>query len=74
MRKHDNPVPKWITLVATLLLGCILVPIIVDQVQSVNTTSWSFTGVSGARTLFGLIPFIFIVGIIIYFMVELLRV
>lgn len=62
----------WIMLTITLILGVILVPIVVDQVQSTNTVSWNFTGYQGAVTLFMLLPFIFIVGIVVYFIASLL--
>jgi len=45
-----NPAGQWVVLLFMLILGAILVPIIVDEVQSVNTTGWVFTGVSGAKT------------------------
>lgn len=70
MRK--NPASNWVALTCMLILGVILVPMIVDQVQSVNTTAWTFTGYAGAKTLLGLIPFVFICGIIIYFIGSLL--
>jgi hypothetical protein len=63
---------EWIMLAITLILGVILVPIVVDQVQSTNTTGWSFTGHAGALTLFMLLPFIFIIGIVVYFIGSLL--
>jgi len=63
---------EWIILAITLILGVILVPIVVDQVQTANTTGWTFTGYSGAKTLFLLLPFIFIVGIVLYFILTLL--
>jgi len=63
---------KWIVLAITLILGVILVPIVADQVQSTNTTGWTFTGYSGAKTLFMLLPFIFIVGIVLYFIMAML--
>ena len=59
-------------LTISLILGVILVPIVVDQVQSANTSSWTFTGSAGAKTLFLLLPFIFIVGIVVYFIASLL--
>lgn len=63
---------NWIGLTITLILGVILVPIVVDQVQETNTTSWTFTGAAGAKTLFLLLPFVFIIGMIIYFIGSLL--
>jgi hypothetical protein len=70
--KDPDKATEWIILTITLVLGVILVPIIVDQVQSTNTTGWTFTGYSGAKTLFLLLPFIFIVGIVLYFILALL--
>jgi len=69
---NGNQASKWIVMVISLILGVILVPIVVDQVQNVNTTDWSFTGHSGAKTLFLLLPFIFIVGIVVYFIASIL--
>ena len=65
-------VTEWIILVIALIIGVILVPIVVDQIQTTNTTGWNFTGYQGAKTLFLLLPFIFIIGIIIYFIGSLL--
>lgn len=62
----------WIMLTITLILGVILVPIVVEQVQTTNTTAWNFTGATGAKTLFLLLPFVFIVGILVYFIGSLL--
>ena len=72
MQMSASQSTKWILMVITLILGVILVPIVVDQVQSTNTTGWTFTGASGAKTLFMLLPFIFIVGIVIYFIGSIL--
>jgi CBS domain containing-hemolysin-like protein len=63
---------EWIILVVSLILGTILTPIVVDQVQTTNTTGWNFTGYAGAKTLFLLLPFIFIIGIVVYFIGKLL--
>jgi len=37
-----------------------------------QSEGWGFTGGSGARTLFLLLPFIFIIGVIIYFIASML--
>jgi hypothetical protein len=63
---------QWIMLTITLILAVILVPIVVEQVQSANTTAWTFTGSAGAKTLFMLLPFVFIVGIVVYFIGSIL--
>jgi len=72
MPHRRNPSAQWMSLLFMLILGTILVPIIVDQVQSVNITGWTFTGVTGAKTMFMLLPFIFIVGIVLYFILAML--
>jgi len=69
---QKNPASKMVYLTVMLLLGVILLPMVVDQVMSVNTASWNFTGYQGAVTLFHLLPFIFIVGIVIYFIGSML--
>jgi xanthine/uracil permease len=63
----------WVVLIILLIIGVSLVPTVVDTVQGINTTNWSFTGYTAASTLMGLLPFIFIVGLVIYFLVRLLR-
>ena len=72
MSAGRNKSSEWILMTIVLILGVILVPIVVDQVQSANTTGWSFTGYQGAKTLFMLLPFIFIVGIVVYFISSIL--
>jgi len=71
MKGEKNQASKWIMLTVMLLLGVILVPMVIDQVQSVNTASWNFTGYQGALTLFHLLPFIFICGLVVYFLGSL---
>jgi hypothetical protein len=52
-----------IVIVMIVLLSC--TPIVVDQVSAVNTTAWDFTGSDGAIALLGLVPFIWVAGILI---------
>jgi hypothetical protein len=63
----------WVILIILLIIGVNLVPTVVDTVQAINTTNWSFTGYTAAATLMGLLPFVFIVGLVIYFILRLLR-
>ncbi len=72
MGRTSTKATDWMILTIMLILGIILIPIVVDQVQSVNTSAWSFTGYQGAKTLFLLLPFIFIVGIVVYFIASVL--
>lgn len=63
----------WVVLIILLIIGVSLVPTVVDTVQNIDTDAWTFTGATAAATLLGLLPFIFIVGLVIYFLVRLLR-
>jgi len=51
-----------VIIVVTLLA---LTPTIVDQVQAMNTTGWTFTGHEGAIALLGLVPFIWVAMILV---------
>lgn len=42
-----------------------LTPTVVDQVQDMNTTGWTFTGAEGAIALLGLVPFIWVASILV---------
>jgi hypothetical protein len=65
-------IASLIGLIVVLVIWIYLVPIVVDAVQTTNTTGWTFTGSAGAIAIFLLMPFIFIIGGIIYFVKELL--
>lgn len=62
----------WIGLVIALIFGVYLTPIIVDSVVKTNFTNWNFTGGAGAKTIYLFLPFIFIIGMIVYFIGRLL--
>ncbi len=42
-----------------------MTPVVVDAVQSINTTGWNFTGYQGAIALMGLVPFVWVAGVLI---------
>lgn len=52
-----------IVVITVVLLA--MTPTVVDTVQNLNTTGWSFTGYEGAIQLIGLVPFVWIAGILI---------
>jgi len=62
----------WIGLTVSLIFGVYLLPVIIDTIVTTNYTNWTFTGASGAKVLYQLLPFIFIVGMIVYFIGRLL--
>ena len=58
--------PKEVlNLLVVLMFVASILGVFVETVQSVNTTGWTFTGATGAATLWLLIPFLFIVGFVI---------
>lgn len=59
-------------LIISLMIMLVCLPIIVDQIQGLNTSSWSFTGHQGAVVLLQLLPFIFIAGMVVYFIGSIL--
>jgi len=51
-----------IVVITVVLLA--MTPTVVDQVQGLDTTSWNFTGYEGATALIGLVPFLWVAGIL----------
>ena len=72
VKLDNNKVIGIVVVLVSLIFFTAMLPEIVTQVQGVNTTSWSFTGYSGASTLFLLIPFILIAGYVIGIVADLL--
>ena len=70
--RKTGKINEWILVTVMLMMGVILVPIVVSQVQTIDTASWNFTGYAAAKTMLGLIPFVFIVGIVVYFIASIL--
>jgi len=55
------------------IIWVISIPIYVTSVQDTNTTGWSFTGATGAITLFNLMPFVFIAGGVVWLLKKVLK-
>ncbi len=55
-----------------LMFVASIISTFVTTVQGVNTTSWSFTGASGAGTIWNLLPFIFISAFVMGLVAKLL--
>jgi len=59
---------KIIGAVGIVVLTIVLLamtPVVVDQVQAMDTTGWNFTGHDGAIALLGLVPFVWVAGVLI---------
>ena len=67
MKKLDasKKVQQAIALVIVTITLLAMTPIVVDQVQAINTSNWTFTGHEGAEALLGLIPFVWVGGVLI---------
>lgn len=48
------------------IIWVITIPIFAEQVQETNTTAWTFTGATGAETLYLLMPFVLIAGGVVW--------
>jgi len=58
--------PVILGVVGLLVLAYIipqLLPLAIAQWSGVNTSLWNFTGASGAASLWGLAPFMWVIGI-----------
>jgi len=67
----DYTAPVMVVIAGIIWIICI--PIYVTEVQDTNTTGWSFTGATGAITLFNLMPFIFIAGGVVWILRKVLK-
>ena len=52
-----------IVIITVVLLA--MTPTVVNAVQDMNITGWNFTGHEGASQLLGLVPFVWIAGVLI---------
>ena len=62
-----------VVVLVMLIFFSALLPEVVTQVQDVNTTGWTFTGYSGASTLWLMVPFILIAGFVISALDEMIK-
>lgn len=65
----------WVMLIVTIMLGIYLMPVIVSAVADIDFSAaagWNFTGSAGAKTIVLLLPFIFVIGLVVYFIARIL--
>lgn len=60
-----NQILAMISVIIVLITGLAATPTVVDAVQDLNTTGWTFTGADGAISLIGLVPFIWVAMLLI---------
>ena len=61
----QNKIIGAVSIVVIVITLLAMTPTVVDQVQDMNTTGWTFTGAEGAIALLGLVPFIWVASILI---------
>lgn len=61
----SNKVIGAVGIVVITIVLLSMTPTVVDQVQAMNTTGWTFTGHEGAVALLGLVPFIWVASILV---------
>ena len=59
-----NKVQGAVAIVVVTIVLLFMTPVVVDAVTSINTTAWNFTGAEGAIAIMGLIPFLWIAGVL----------
>lgn len=62
-----------VTIIIAGIMWVICIPIYVNEVQNTNTSTWSFTGSTGAVTLFLFMPFAFIAGGLVWIVKKVLK-
>jgi len=67
MRKMETKIIGAIGIVVIVIVLLSMTPIIIEQVESTiaDADDWNFTGASGAESILGLVPFVWIASILI---------
>ena len=65
--KVDNALAAGIALIIIMVALIAMTPTIIEQVEGAVSAAdtWNFTGASGAESLLGLVPFIWIAAIVL---------
>jgi len=65
-RAESTGASKFVMLGVGVVISVMMLPPVADTILGINTTSWTFTGASAAKTMMYLIPFIYITSVVIY--------
>lgn len=65
MPSPSNKILGAVSIVVITITLLALTPVVVDQVDEINTSAWDFTGYEGAIALLGLVPFVWVASILI---------
>jgi hypothetical protein len=61
-----------IGLIVVAIIYVYLIPTFVSAVTGIDTSGWNFTGSTGAVAILFLLPFVFIVGLVLWFVKSIL--
>lgn len=61
-----NKIKGAIAIVVITIVLLYMTPVVVDAVDDINTTDWDFTGYEGAIAILGLIPFLWVAGVLAF--------
>ena len=64
MPEIGSTIKEAIAVIVITIALLAMTPTIVDTVQGMNTTNWTFTGHDGAIQFLGLVPFIWVASIL----------
>jgi len=60
----SSAIKQAITIIVITIALLAMTPTVVSTVQDMNTSGWNFTGYQGAVQFLGLIPFLWVAGIL----------
>jgi hypothetical protein len=67
MKKMETKIIGAIAIVVVVIVLLSMTPIVIEQVEdaTADASDWNFTGASGAESILGLVPFVWIASILI---------
>lgn len=65
--KVDNAMTAGIALIIIMVALIAMTPVVIDQIEAAtaDADTWNFTGATGAESLLGLVPFVWIAAIVL---------
>lgn len=64
--KIGEAIAAAVAVVVITIVMLYMTPVVVDAAADVNTTGWDFTGYQGAIAILGLVPFLWIAGVLAF--------
>lgn len=63
--QQGNVVKKVVFAILALLIGIELGEVVIDTIDGINTTGWSFTGYEAVTTILDLIPLMYYASVVV---------